>query len=68
MFDNLTARLSRTVESLRGRGRITEENVAETLSAADGCIVGTALKVDGVTWNPVDPARAERFMEAVRRV
>jgi signal recognition particle subunit SRP54 len=31
MFDNLTARLSRTIESLRGRGRITEENVAETL-------------------------------------
>jgi signal recognition particle subunit SRP54 len=31
MFDNLTARLSRTVENLRGRGRITDENVAETL-------------------------------------
>src|SRR5215472_11995067 len=31
MFDNLTARLSRTIESLRGRGRITEENVAEAL-------------------------------------
>jgi signal recognition particle subunit SRP54 len=31
MFDNLTARLSRTIETLRGRGRITEENVAETL-------------------------------------
>src|ERR1700746_618045 len=31
MFDNLTARLSRTGENLRGRGRITEENVAETL-------------------------------------
>src|SRR5579864_1375606 len=31
MFDNLTARLSRTIDSLRGRGRITEENVAETL-------------------------------------
>src|SRR6516165_4906174 len=31
MFDNLTARLSRTVEGLRGRGRITEDNVAETL-------------------------------------
>ena len=31
MFDNLTARLSRTVDNLRGRGRITEENVAETL-------------------------------------
>ncbi|MBS0366162.1 MAG: signal recognition particle protein [Proteobacteria bacterium] len=31
MFDNLTARLSRTLESLRGRGRITEDNIAETL-------------------------------------
>jgi len=34
MFDNLTARLSRTIESLRGRGRITEENIAETLREA----------------------------------
>src|SRR5580704_1089196 len=34
MFDSLTARLSRTVENLRGRGRITEENVAETLREA----------------------------------
>ncbi|HTY93627.1 MAG TPA: signal recognition particle protein [Steroidobacteraceae bacterium] len=31
MFDSLTSRLSRTVETLRGRGRITEENVAEVL-------------------------------------
>ena len=31
MFDNLTARLSRTVDHLRGRGRITDDNVAETL-------------------------------------
>jgi signal recognition particle subunit SRP54 len=31
MFENLTARLSRTIEGLRGRGRITEDNVAETL-------------------------------------
>src|ERR1700736_956676 len=34
MFDHLTARLSRTVENLRGRGRITEDNVAETLREA----------------------------------
>src|ERR1700733_14363127 len=34
MFDHLTARLSRTIENLRGRGRITEENVAETLREA----------------------------------
>jgi signal recognition particle subunit SRP54 len=31
MFDNLTARLSRSIEALRGKGRITDENVAETL-------------------------------------
>ncbi len=31
MFENLTARLSKTVESLRGRGRITAENVAEAM-------------------------------------
>ena len=31
MFETLTARLARTVDSLRGRGRITEDNVSETL-------------------------------------
>ncbi|HVW68704.1 MAG TPA: signal recognition particle protein [Steroidobacteraceae bacterium] len=31
MFDNLTARLARSIESLRGRGRITDENITETL-------------------------------------
>jgi signal recognition particle subunit SRP54 len=34
MFDNLTARLSRTIENLRGRGRITADNVGETLREA----------------------------------
>src|ERR1700730_18314368 len=31
MFDNLTARLTRSIENLRGKGRITDENVTETL-------------------------------------
>jgi len=31
MLDKLTERLSRAVQTLRGRGRVTEENVAETL-------------------------------------
>ncbi|MGH8306398.1 MAG: signal recognition particle receptor subunit alpha, partial [Steroidobacteraceae bacterium] len=31
MFDQLTARLSRTLENLKGRGRITEENIATAL-------------------------------------
>jgi signal recognition particle subunit SRP54 len=31
MFDKLTERLGRAVQTLRGRGRVTEENVAQTL-------------------------------------
>jgi signal recognition particle subunit SRP54 len=31
MFDKLTERLGRAVQTLRGRGRVTEENVGETL-------------------------------------
>lgn len=41
-------------------------NVADFLAVADGVIVGSDLKVDGGTWNPVDPERAERFMAEVR--
>ena len=43
---------------------VTADTVKQTLEAADGVIVGTHLKRDGVTWNPVDPARAARFMAA----
>ena len=31
MFDMLSDRLAKAVDSLRGRGRLTEENVADTL-------------------------------------
>jgi hypothetical protein len=41
-------------------------NVRDFLAVADGAIVGSDLKVDGRTWNPVDPARAERFIGEVR--
>jgi uncharacterized protein len=42
----------------------TAENIGRYLEVADGVIVGSGLKVDGSTWNPVDPARVVRFMEA----
>ena len=32
MFSSLTERLSRAAQSLRGRGRLTEDNIAETLA------------------------------------
>lgn len=40
--------------------------IADVLSVADGIIVGSALKVDGDTWNPVDPDRAHEFMRLAR--
>jgi membrane complex biogenesis BtpA family protein len=42
-------------------------NIARYLQAADGVIVGSTLKVDGYTWNPVDPARVRAFMDAVKQ-
>lgn len=41
--------------------------IARYLEYADGCIVGSDLKVDGYTWNAVDPARAADFVSAARR-
>jgi uncharacterized protein len=46
---------------------VKSTNVGDFLAVADGVIVGSDLKVDGVTWNPVDPQRVERFMAEVRR-
>jgi predicted TIM-barrel enzyme len=40
-------------------------NAAELLRYADGAIVGSSLKVDGVTWNRVDQARVASLMQAV---
>ncbi|MFN3146456.1 MAG: BtpA/SgcQ family protein [Paracoccaceae bacterium] len=45
---------------------VKHDTVADVLRVADGCVVGSALKVDGDTWNPVDPARAADFMARVR--
>jgi membrane complex biogenesis BtpA family protein len=41
------------------------DNVEDVLSVASGVIVGTSLKIDGNTWNAVDPARVKRFMDKV---
>jgi membrane complex biogenesis BtpA family protein len=44
---------------------VTHENVQRILEVADGAIVGTSLKREGSTWNPVDPDRAKRMVELV---
>ena len=45
---------------------VKHETVADVLSIADGCIVGSALKVGGDTWKAVDPDRARAFMDKAR--
>ena len=45
---------------------VKHATVRDTLKIADGCIVGSSLKVDGHTWNAVDPERAKEFMRLVR--
>ena len=45
---------------------VTAERLHDIFRVADGVIVGTSLKRDGVTWNPVDPERAARLMQAAR--
>jgi uncharacterized protein len=42
------------------------ENIRKYLSVADGVIVGSSLKVDGYTWNPVDEKRVKAFMAEVK--
>ncbi len=41
------------------------DNVEQILKIADAVIIGTSLKVDGNTWNPVDPDRVHQFMNRV---
>ncbi len=45
---------------------VKHETVAEVLRISDGCVVGSALKIDGDTWNPVDPGRAKDFMSRAK--
>jgi membrane complex biogenesis BtpA family protein len=47
---------------------VKPHNVRDYLSVADGAIVGSSLKEDGHTWNPVDPLRVEQLMEQVKQV
>ena len=43
---------------------VAEATLAEILCIADGVIVGSSLKRQGRLDQPVDPARASRFVEA----
>lgn len=44
------------------------DNIADFLEFADGAIVGSWLKFDGVAENPVDSERVRRYVDAARGV
>jgi uncharacterized protein len=44
------------------------ENLETIMEIADGMIVGTALKEDGYTWNPVSPGRVKSMSDKVRKI
>ena len=43
---------------------ISEGNIEQFYNEADGFIIGSAFKVDGLWSNTIDPARVNRFMQA----
>lgn len=47
---------------------VKHATVADVFRVADGCIVGSALKVGGDTWAAVDADRALDFMDRVRAI
>lgn len=47
---------------------MTAKTCATQLAIADGAIVGSWFKIDGVTEAPVDPERVKAFMEIVQGV
>lgn len=41
-------------------------NVVNQLAIADGAVIGTAFKSEGVTWNPIEAGRVRAIMAKVR--
>jgi signal recognition particle subunit SRP54 len=64
MLQNLTERLARTVEQLRGRGRITEDNVAETLREVRMALLEADVALP-VVKSFIDSVKAEALGTAV---
>jgi len=70
--EEVSAESLRTVKEVAGDVPVfintgaRRDNIAQLIRFADGVVVGSSLKVDGNTWNPVDPHRVKEFMTAIR--
>jgi membrane complex biogenesis BtpA family protein len=60
-----TIKAATSLPGLVGSG-VTPENVQDILGIVNGVIVASALKVDGVWWNAVEPKRAKNFVAKAR--
>ena len=47
---------------------VKPDNVAAQLQIADGAIVGTTFKEEGITWNPVSEKRVKELMVKVKEL
>jgi len=47
---------------------ISEANIEQFYKEADGFIVGSSFKIDGLWSNTIDPARVTRFIHRLRRL
>lgn len=47
---------------------LNPDNAEKLLQYADGAIVGTYFKQNGMTVNPVDPTRVKKLMDVVNRI
>ncbi|MGM0603604.1 MAG: BtpA/SgcQ family protein [Bacillota bacterium] len=66
--DEIKAIKSNTDLSVITGSGLTADNVPQILEWADGSIVGSWLKKDGLWWNPVDYDRVAGLMEEVNKV
>ena len=44
------------------------DNIEEIFKIADGCVIGSSLKHEGITWNNIDPERVKKFMDKVNKL
>jgi uncharacterized protein len=65
--DVLEAKAHCSLPLILGSG-ITIDNLAEFYFKADGFIIGTYFKVDGLWTNTVDQARVERLMSVAHQL
>ena len=67
---NVSPIVSKVISSPLGRLKSSklQFSLDSILKVADGCVVGTSLKYDGVTWNQVDGKRVKEFMNKVNEI